>query len=254
MKSSRRLKIGVLGTALILVAYFLIVNHQTPVRLETVDEVNAQINSLKNISEGNYSWNVSASFVEGDIICGLVLEPLPSSEGISWLNILEPIGPVTPYGYINYPHIFVYLELYNGDNLVSKVEMVWVNDPEASPPVNAHLYVYNMSYVYANETAEPKYHYVETVGTWVVLTPDGAPENGTYTLKVFAFGAIPPPDNVPPSRIALGKRLIGYPYTYFLALGIFSSICGVSCVVISIFPGIIERKKKTPRRPLRSSR
>jgi hypothetical protein len=241
MRRNRRLKIGVFGVILIFIAYFLISNYQVPVELDEVKEVARTTNTLRNIAAGNYSWNVTASFFKGDIICGLVQEPQPSSENISWLNFLEPPGTYEPYGYINYPHIFVFLELYNGDELISKVEMVWVNDPNAKPPINAHLFLYNMSYLYDHEYKFP----VDTVAnTWIVLTPEGASADGNYTLKVFAFGAISPPNDIPPTNIALGRRLIGCPYTYFLPLGVCSAICGVFCIFISVFPKIIEREKR----------
>jgi len=240
MKKNNRLKIGALGILLIFVAYFCVTNYQVPVELDEVEEVNR--------TEKSSSWNVTASFVEGDIICGLVLEPQYQIPG--WLQCLEPAGYILPYGYCKYPHIFVYLDLYKDDELVSKVEMVWVNDPYAKEPINMHLYVYNMSYVEKNSTMV--YHPVETVsGTWVVLTPEGAPANGTYRLEVSASGAIPPPVNNPPTKIALGKRLISYPYTYLLPLGVVSASSGVVCIVIGGFPRIIERKQKKPKRSRR---
>jgi len=238
MKRGRRFKIGILGVFLIAVGYFCATNSGIPVKLNDVEEVSRVNNSA---SAGICSWNVSGWFAKGDVICGLVLEPQYKVPG--WLQCLEPIGDVPPYGFVDYPHIFVYLKLLDeGGDVVSWVEMLWVNDPNAKSPLNLHLYVYNMTYIFGGSSES--YFPVEVVwGTsWIVLTPEGAPHNGTYTLSVSAFGAISPPSDNPPTVIALGKRKIGYPYTYLLPLGIVLICGGLFANFVALFPYIVERK------------
>ena len=244
MKRSRRWKLFTFGIMLAIAGYLCIGNYNTPIIRESVNEVKATDNSGKASS---YSWNVTASFAKGDVICGLVLEPQYREPG--WFQVLEPRGSVLPYGYIEYPHIFVRLYLYNKDgNLIYPlIEMVWVNNPEAKEPVKSHFYIYNMTYLY-DENSTNQYFPVDVVpGTsWIVLTPKGAPDNGTYTLKVSAFGAsIPPVDN-PPTRIALGKKSVmsDYPYTFLLPIGIGLVSSGVISILIAGFPQIIERRSK----------
>jgi hypothetical protein len=244
MKRSRRWKLFAFGLILTIAGFLCLGNYNTPVIRESVIEVNATDNSSK---AGSYLWNVTASFAKGDIICGLVLEPQYKEPG--WFLCLEPTGDVPPYGYVEYPYIFVYLYLYNehGDLVYPFIEMVWVNNPEAKEPVKFHFYIYNMTYMY-NENSTNQYSPVDVVpGTsWIVLTPEGAPNNGVYTLKVSAFGARAPPVDDPPVRIALGKKLgtSDYPYTFLLPIGICLVASGGVSILIAGFPRIIERRSK----------
>lgn len=250
MKKNTRIKLAVFGVLLVIIGYFCVRSSQALVPLNEVEELGLTDNSEGVAKQrGSYLWNVSAYFAEGDIICGRLTEPQYKTPG--WLNCLEPVNPFDPrYGKINLPNIFVYLELLSEDmELISKVEMVWVNDPNAKPPMRDHLYIYNMSYIFENSTTSD-YYPVETVpGTiWIVLTPDGAPCNGTYTLRVRAFGSAIPPQNNPPTHIALGKRLLDYPFSYLLPLGVFSAIVGVVLIFTGSFPKIIERKGRQKKR------
>jgi len=247
MKKNTRLKLGVFGILLVVIGYFCVTNSQVLVGLNKVEEIALADNSQKVAQErGSYLWNVSAYFTKGDIICARLTEPQPKEPG--WLQCLEPANLFDPrYGKIELPNIYVYLKLFHNDaELVSEVEMVWVNDPYAKSPLDQHLYIYNMSYLFENSTVSD-YHPVENVpGTiWIVLTR--APENGTYTLTVSAFGSTVPPRDQPPTHIALGKRLMGYPFAYLLPLGVFSAIVGVVLIFIGSFPKIIERERKTKK-------
>jgi len=246
MKKNTRLKLGALGILLVIIAYFCIVNSQVVGELDEVKQLAVTDNSEGVAKErGSYLWNVSAYFTKGDIICGRVTEPQLKEPG--WLQCLEPPNLEDPrYGEIVLPHIFVYLDLLS-ENMerVSRVEMVWVNDPNAKPPLNQHLYIYNMSYIFENSTVSDYYPVEKVPGTiWVVLTPDGAPKNGTYTLEVWTLGGAAPPQDNPPTNIALGKRAIGYRFAFLLPLGVFFAICGVLSIFIGSFPKIIERKGK----------
>jgi len=240
MKKGRRLKLGISGLVLVFIGLFSIMNYNVSIPRNEVDEVAA----TENASIGT-KWNVTGKFIEGDIICGLVLEPVYEEPG--WLNIMEPMVPEHPrYGSINFRNIAVYLELYYEDgSLVSKIEMIWVNNPEASSPVNLHLYIYNMTYLTENSTPS-SYLEVETItGTsWVVLTSEGVEKSGDYTLEVSAFGAIPAPKDQPPSRIALGNRVIEQPYGFLFPVGLCAVVIGAVLMVIATFPSIIEKRNR----------
>ena len=239
IKKRRRMKLGFLGMVLVLIGLFSVVNYNILVPQNIVKEVSA----TENGSTGT-QWNVTGKFDAGDIICGLVLEPTYREPG--WLDILEPMVLNHPrYGKILYPNIAVYLELYYEDGLlISKIEMIWINDPNAKPPVNLHLYIYNMTYLPENSSLSSYFPVEAVTGTsWIVLTPEGVKDSGNYTLKVSAFGAMPAPTDQPPSRIALGERLVGYPYWFLLPVGLCIIILGVTVMVIVLFPRIIEKSK-----------
>lgn len=249
MKSKTRIKLGAFGILLLIIGYFCVTNSQVSIALDEVEELALADNS-EGVAQnrGSYLWNVSAYFTEGDIICGRLTEPQYKEPG--WLDCLEPSNPFDPrYGKIELPNIYVYLELLDNEmGLISKVEMVWVNDPYAKAPLNLHLYIYNMSYLFANSTPSSYYPVEMVSGTiWIVLTPHGAPKNGTYTLKVSAFGSTVPPQNNPPTQIALGKRLFGYPFAYLLPLGAFFIIGGTASVIIGAFPRAVEWERKTSK-------
>lgn len=250
MKRKTRMKLCAFGILLVIIAFFCVANSQILVELDEVEELALTDNSEGVAKQrGSYLWNVSANFTKGDIICGRLTEPQYKIPG--WLQCLEPANPSDPrYGKIVLHNIYVYLELLNETmGLVSKVEMVWVNDPNAKPPLNQHLYIYNMSYLFPNSSVSDYYPVEQVPGTiWIVLTPRGAPKNGTYTLRVSAFGSTTPPQDNPPTLIALGKRLLGYPFTFLLSIGISLTICGTACIIVGVFPEVIERERKGLKR------
>jgi len=234
MKRDMRLRFAVYGTILLIASVACIFASQSPVEFENVEE----LRYYENKADSPARWDVNATFNKGDIICGLM-----SPRHAEWIVSLEaasPTSPIEPYGKIPFRHMFVWLDLYNesGQRIV-RVELVLVNDPNhPNRAMRNMLFVYNMTYLYGNTT---EYHRVETVpGTnWIILTPKGAPSNGTYTLKISTM----PTKDVPPARIALGKLNTTYQYVYssLLPVGVVLLFGGVFLAAVAVYPKFLQK-------------
>lgn len=232
MKRDTRLRFAVYGAILLIASVACIFASQSPVEFENVEE----LRYYENKADSPARWDVNATFNKGDIICGLMLP-----RHTEWvMSPLEAASFEEPYGYIPLRHMFVWLDLYNesGQRII-RVELVLVNDPNHPDPSKRRtLFVYNMTYSYGNTT---KYHRVETVpgSNWIILTPEGAPSNGTYALKILTM----PPKDAPPVRIALGKLNTTYRYVYssLLPVGVVLLFGGVFLAAVAVYPKFLQK-------------
>ena len=251
MKKGTRIRLAIYGLIFLIISAVCIVTSQSPVEYKDVEEI-SRVENTPGVPP--YYWNVSAEFNESDIICGLMLPPPDTENETGWLYNLEAPSSCEPYGYIPFPHMFTWLKLYNNnesEQSISTTEIVLVHDTNLPPghPMQRQLLVFNMSYLYGDIS---EYHPVETVPskpTWVILSPEGAPSSGIYTLRVETM----PPQNIPPSVIALGKLYSKYRYEYgfLLPVGIALVLGGSFLVITAVHPdflGKIKRNKSKSRK------
>ena len=245
MKKGTRIRLAIYGLIFLIISAVCIVTSQSPVEYKDVEEI-SRVENTPGVPP--YYWNVSAEFNKGDIICGLMLPPPDAGNGTGWLYNLEPGGSFEePYGEIPFPHMFAWLKLYNdseSEQSISTTEIVLVYNPDLPPghPMQRRLLVFNMSYLYGNTS---EYHPVETVPskpTWVILTPEGIPSSGIYTLRVETM----PLKDIPPAVIALGKLYSKYRYehSFLLPVGIALVLGGSFLTITAVHPDFLEKIKR----------